>query len=230
MRCVDEHYEYIATYVDDLAVSSKDPKAITNTLMNKYNLKLKGTGEIEYHLSMSFHRNDRNELCISPQWYIEKMVDNYKQLFGESPSHRLQSPLESNNHPEIDSSEFLGEDDIQKYQSLIGAMQWAISIGHFDIAVHVMMMSSFRASPRSGHLERVKHIVGYLSKFRFAELRILTNEPDFSDIEVAEYDWSKSTNENASKAVPKDAPEPLGKPVTTTHCQDVNLYHDIITG
>jgi hypothetical protein len=44
--------------------------------------------------------------------------------------------LESNEHPEIDSSEFLGEDNIQKYQSLIGAMQWAISIGRFDIACH----------------------------------------------------------------------------------------------
>jgi hypothetical protein len=146
MRCVDDHYEYIATYVDDLAISSKDPKAITNTLMNKYNFKLKGTGEIEYHLGMSFHRNDRNELCISPQQYIEKMVDNYKQLFGECPLHHSQSPFESNDHPETDSSKFLGEDDIQKYQSLIGAMQWAISIGRFDIAVHVMMMSSFRAS------------------------------------------------------------------------------------
>jgi hypothetical protein len=58
MRRVDDHYEYIATYVDDLAISSKDPKAITDTLMNKYNFKLKGTGEIEYHLSMSFRRND----------------------------------------------------------------------------------------------------------------------------------------------------------------------------
>jgi hypothetical protein len=44
-----------------------------------------------------------------------------------------------------------------------------------------MMMSSFRASPHRGHLEWVKHIVRYLSKFRFAELRILTDEPDFSD-------------------------------------------------
>jgi hypothetical protein len=140
MRRVDDHYEYIATYVDNLAISSKDPKAITDTLMNKYNFKLKGTGEIEYHLGMSFRRN--------PQWYIKKMVDNYKQLFGESPSHHSQYPLESNNHPEIDSSKFLSEDDIQKYQSLIGAMQWAISIGCFDIAVHFMMMSSFRASPR----------------------------------------------------------------------------------
>ena len=73
-------------------------------------------------------------------------------------------------------------------------------------------------------------MVGYLSKFRFAELCILTNEPDFSDIEVAEYDWSKSIYGNVSKAVPKDAPEPLGKPVTMTHYQDANLYHDIITG
>jgi hypothetical protein len=160
MRRVDNHYEYIATYVDDLAISSKDPKAITDILMNKYNFKLKGTGEIEYHLGMSFCRNDRNELCISPQWYIEKMVDNNKQLFGESPSHHSQSPLESNDHPEINSSEFLGEDDVQKYQSLIGAMQWAISIGCFDIAVHVMTMSSFRASPCHGHLECVKHMVG----------------------------------------------------------------------
>jgi hypothetical protein len=58
MRRVNYHYEYIATYVDDLAISSKDPKAITNILMSKYNFKLKGTGEIEYHLGISFHRND----------------------------------------------------------------------------------------------------------------------------------------------------------------------------
>jgi hypothetical protein len=141
MRRVNDHYEYIATYVDNLAISSKDPKAITDTLMNKYNFKLKGTGEIEYHLGMSFRRNDRNELGISTQWYIEKMVDNYKRHFGKSLSHRSQTPLESNDHPEIDSSEFLGEDDIQKYQSLIRAMQWAISIGRFDIAVQSISTS-----------------------------------------------------------------------------------------
>jgi hypothetical protein len=73
-------------------------------------------------------------------------------------------------------------------------------------------------------------MVGYLSKFRFVELRILTDEPDFSDTEVAEYDWSKSVYGDMSEAVPKDATEPLGKPVTMTHYQDANLYHDIITG
>jgi hypothetical protein len=46
MRRVNNHYEYIATYVDGFAISSKDPKAITDTLMNKYNFKLRVLGRL----------------------------------------------------------------------------------------------------------------------------------------------------------------------------------------
>jgi hypothetical protein len=144
MRQVDNLYEYIAVYIDDLCISSKDPKAITDTLTEQYGFKLKGTGPIDYHLGMTFRQNDRNDLCISPQHYIEKMVESYKQMFNENPPSKANSPLDSNDHPEVDTSEFLDEDGIQQYQSLIGSMQWAISIGHFNIAVHVMSMSSFR--------------------------------------------------------------------------------------
>ena len=38
------HYEYIAVYVDDLAICMKDPKAFCDTLKEKYKLKLKGVG------------------------------------------------------------------------------------------------------------------------------------------------------------------------------------------
>ena len=34
-------YEYIAVYVDDLAIAAKDPQAFCNELKKKYNLKLK---------------------------------------------------------------------------------------------------------------------------------------------------------------------------------------------
>ena len=36
------HYEYIAVYVDDLAICMKDPKSFCDTLKEKYKLKLKG--------------------------------------------------------------------------------------------------------------------------------------------------------------------------------------------
>ena len=67
------------------------------------------------------------------------------------------------------------------YQSLIGALQWVVSIGRFDIQTSVMTLSSFRSSPRRGHLDRVKRIYGYLSKMRNALIRIRTDEPDFLD-------------------------------------------------
>jgi hypothetical protein len=78
MHRVDNFYEYIAVYVDDLCIASKDPKTITDMLTEQYGFKLKSTGPIDYHLSMTFHQNDCNDLCISPQHYIEKMVESYK--------------------------------------------------------------------------------------------------------------------------------------------------------
>jgi hypothetical protein len=43
----------------------------------------------------------------------------------------------------MDDSPFLGQDETQQFQSLIGAMQWAVSIGRLDIATAVMSLSSF---------------------------------------------------------------------------------------
>jgi hypothetical protein len=81
-------------------------------------------------------------------------------MFGELPK-MAQSPMPPGDHPELDTSEFLEEDQISIYQSLIGTLQWIISIGRFDIQVAVASLSTFRAIPRRGHLERCKRIFGY---------------------------------------------------------------------
>ena len=77
MRDMDTHYEYIAVYVDDLLIVSKEPKLITDTLVNKYNFKLKGTGPIKYHLGYDFTRDKEGILCFSLKKYIEKMIYSY---------------------------------------------------------------------------------------------------------------------------------------------------------
>jgi hypothetical protein len=42
MQSHGDYYEYIADYVDDLAIASKDPKGITDTLTTTYSFKFKG--------------------------------------------------------------------------------------------------------------------------------------------------------------------------------------------
>ena len=157
MRRQGDHYEYIACYVDDLLIASRNPQAIIDGLMAApHKFKLKGTGPVSFHLGCDFFRDEDGTLCVGPRRYIERLASQYKSMFGEMPSTRVTSPLEKGDHPELDTSQLLDEEDVTKYQSLIGALQWTITLGRFDIAVAVMTMSGFRAAPRVGHLDRVR--------------------------------------------------------------------------
>ena len=192
MRKNGNVYEYVAVYVDDLAIAMKDPKEFISILEGKYKFKTKGSGPLSFHLGMDFSRDNDGTLCITSLKYIEKMIGNYEKLFGELPKHNVTSPLEKGDHPELDDSELLDTKGIEIYQSMIGALQWAVTIGRFDINTAVMTLSGFRIAPRRGHLDRAKRVYGYLSKMRHAAIRVRTDEPDYSDIPDFDYDWSKT--------------------------------------
>jgi hypothetical protein len=87
-----------------------------------------------------------------------------KRLFGEPPKQNVSSPLEKGDYPELVTSDLLDANGIKTYQSMIGALQWMVTIGQFDILMAVMSMSSFRAAPRVGHLEKLQSSYGLLSK------------------------------------------------------------------
>ena len=157
------------------------------------------------------------------------MIDNFVKMFGKKPKE-ASSPLEKNDHPELDNSDLLDDDGVSIYLSMIGACQWAISLGRFDISTATMTMSQFRAAPRTGHLDRVKRIYEYLRKFRGAAIRVQTGEPDYSDLPFPEHDWSYEVYGNVEESIPDDAPTPLGNYVTLSHYVDANLYHDLLTG
>ena len=223
------YYEYIATYVDDLTIGSKDPKAIIKYLTDVAKFKLKGTEPIKYLLGCDYWREDDGTLCSAPKKYIEKMKDTYFRLFGEEP-HFKKAPLQPNAHPELDISDFCDDDETRIYQSLIGAGQWAVSLGRIDITVHVMTLGSFRVQPRKGHLEMVKGLYGYLCKMNDATIRYRTDMPDVSDMEFEEYDWSRTPYAGSKEEYPKNLPAARGKPVLSLSYVDANLYHDMLSG
>jgi hypothetical protein len=77
-------------------------------------------------------------------------------------------------------------------------------------------------------LNRLKWIYGYLEKFVSAAIHVRILEPDLGELPDQDFDWCHSVYGNVEELVPKDAPKPLGKPVRTIN--DVNLYHDTLTG
>ena len=91
-------------------------------------------------------------------------------------------------------------------------------------------MSSFRVAPRQGHMDPLKRICGHLSKFRNACIRVRTDEPDYSDLPMHQYDWARTVYGEVRERKAPDAPKPKGKPVVTTTHKDANLCHDLATG
>jgi hypothetical protein len=107
------------------------------------------------------------------------MVESYERTFGVTPEG-FSSPLENNNHPELDPSEELGTGEITLFQSHIGCLQWCVTLGRLDIATAVMTMPRYQDSPRKGQLKRTKLMIGYLRKLKSGSIRIQTGIPDYS--------------------------------------------------
>ena len=74
---------------------------------------------------------------------------------GENLPH-VKSALEKNDNPELDNTELANQDMVTKYMCMIRQLQWAVTLGRFDILAHVMSTSQFRLAPKSGHIERMK--------------------------------------------------------------------------
>ena len=133
----------------------KEPQQFFDTaLITQYNYKLEGFGKPVFHLGGYFFRDKDNTLVWGPSTYVKIMLTNYELMFNEKPKEAL-SPMVEKDHPELDLTKDLDECGIKQYQSLIGALQWLVTLGRFDILIGVTTVGSFRVSPRKGHLDRL---------------------------------------------------------------------------
>jgi hypothetical protein len=133
MRKCTDHYEYIGVIVDDLLVFSKNPELILEPIQKVAGFELKGVGAPEYYSGADMFLNPETGLWeMSAKTYVKNVCDKIEKLFGKELK-AYGSPMEPEDHPELDDSELLSVEDIPKYQMLIGCAQWAVTLGRCDI-------------------------------------------------------------------------------------------------
>ena len=102
-----------------------------------------------------------------PRKYIDKLAETYRRLlFNDDPPKGYKTPLDKKYHPELDTSEILEGDMGTKYLTIVGQLQWLVTLGRFDIHAQVVTMSRFRDAPRQGHMDRLKRIHSYAIRTR----------------------------------------------------------------
>ena len=223
-------YEYIAVYVDDLCIAAQDLKEIINDLKSKYHLKVKGDGPLTYHLGADYFQDPDGTIVSQPKKYIEKLKETYIRLFNTEPSKGLKTPLEKNDHSELDTSEILEGQEVNHFLTMVGQLQWLITLGRYDIQALVITMSRDRAQPRKGHLDRLKRIYAYVIRIKDYATRFGPTEPDYSYLPDQNFDWAHTIYGHVQEIIPADIPDALGKSVTTTTTVDANLNHCLATG
>ena len=114
---------------------------------------------------MTYHFEDPDGTLVSqPRKYIDKLVDTYRRLFNQDPPKGYKTTLDKNYHPELNTSENLEGDMAAKYLTMVGQLQWLVTLGRFDIHAQVATMSRFRAAPRQGHMDRpINRILTWLT-------------------------------------------------------------------
>ena len=226
LRC----YEYITVYVDDLCIAAESPSAIIQIFKSKYHLKVKGDGKLTYYLSADYFEDPDGTFVSQPKKYIDKLADTYKRLFNEDPPKGYKTPLDKNDHPELDTSEILEGDMAAKYLTMVGQLQWLVTLGRFDIHAQVATMSRFRAAPSQGHMDRLKRIYSYAIRTKDYAIRFRTDQPDYSFLPDQDFDWTYSVYGNVQEILSDDMPDPPGEAVITTTTMDANLNHCLATG
>ena len=113
MKC----YEYIATF-DDLCIAAQDPGKIIQLLKEDYKLKVKGDGPLSHHLGADYTRDKDKTLVCQPKKYIDRLLESYQSMFKEDPFKNMRTPLEKNDHFELDDTELLTGESIQHYLTI----------------------------------------------------------------------------------------------------------------
>ena len=226
------HYEYCACYVDDLLVWSKDPIAILKQLKETYTIK--GEGVPEYFLGGDIETMDEHwtkegiNTALSAKTYISQAIPKFEKLFG-TEFKAIKTPMDENYHPEIDDTPLLDKEGAGRYRSIIGCLNWIITLGRFDINYATSSLSRFNMAPREGHMKAAQRVLRYLKTFIKGRILVDTDYFDHSNLTSQDHETWHEMYPEAVDELPPKMPTPRGKPVRITVYVDADHAHDLVT-
>ena len=238
MRKRDGQYEYLASYVDDIIVVSHDPPTVMEQIKDTYILK--GVGQPDYYLGGDVINISDPDMTAKDIWhalgaqtYIENSLSKFDKLLTEGTGElkTYKTPMLDHYHPEVDLSSHLDEHDATRYRSIIGSLNWIVTLGRFDIMYATNTLARFNIAPREGHLIAAKRVLGYLKKYPQGRLLIHPQPLPMGPINdrFKEFTSWQEFYPDAQEEIPDDRPPPLGSPVQLTLFVDADHAHCELT-
>jgi Reverse transcriptase (RNA-dependent DNA polymerase) len=145
----------VLVYVDDIIITENNDIQIANvkTLLKK-KFDIKDLEKLKYFLGIEIAHSNK-DLFLSQRKYTLDLLKKTKKL-GTKP---YSTPMDCNTRLNSEDEESLA--DIGQYQRLIGELIY-LTVTRPDISFAVSRVSQSMHAPRTGHLDVVNRILGYL--------------------------------------------------------------------
>jgi hypothetical protein len=230
------YYEMLLVYVDDILHMSHDTEPTMHALQVIYRLKDDKVEPPTRYLGAvikNWNIADSSIHCwaMSSESYVRnavKQVESELDQVGKKLSSRASTPMSIGYRPEIDCTPTLDATHISYYQQQIGVLRWAIELGRIDILTEVTMLSSYLASPRTGHLDQVFHVFAYLKAHSRSTIVFDPAHPIIDERRFVKCDWN-DYYPGAAEPIPLNAPQARGNYVSIHAFVDSDHAGDRLT-
>ena len=119
---------------------------------------LKGVGIPEYYLGGDVEQLNKHwtadnvSMALLAKMYIKNCISKFEELIG-TQIETFKTLMAEGLHPEIDDSPLCGERDHAIYRSILGSLNWIITLGRFDVSYATSALSQSAMAPCEGHLK-----------------------------------------------------------------------------
>ena len=127
------------------------------------------------------------------QKYVKDAVVNLEATIAKRDMRlpTSHSTIPTKYHPRKNVNNELNSRGVQAQQELIGEIRWAAEIRRIEILMEVVLLSLHLALSRSGHLQAVYQIFGYMKQVPKRKLYFDPVSPSISKDRFQKFDWEE---------------------------------------
>jgi hypothetical protein len=183
----DDENLIMEVYVDDINIFGQQEDHIIATkrqLASRFNMT--DLGLCAYYLGMHVHQEANGDVHLHQESYIQQILDRY----GLQDIHPRKTPMRTSPKLTKNDGPPKALDFQRRYQSKVGALNYAMVVTRPDIAEAVGVVSRFCANPSEEHMKAVDDIYAYLKYTPNLGLHFRRNCADQELHAYVDADWA----------------------------------------
>ena len=155
-------FSFVSTNFDGFLINGMDHEPIMETFELKFDSRCDELNPTSY-LVLEWETFETGKFKIHNQKHIKESLHKVKSSSGIQLK-KESAHIHPKNHPDVDESRLLINEEITEHQKFVGALQCIQSSLRLDTSLAVSSLARFQCNPRECHLSAVIKICGFLKR------------------------------------------------------------------